>query len=186
MGETRVCPCKALGESRREFCTAVAALGLGAAAIAPAALSAAAGGLNPVLTGSSSAAEAQSFNLGAFSALPEDGSPVKKAIIADRQDGWTKFANVPVGAVWIRRVGDNAVEAYNVLCPHNGCFITYDSAEKRFKCPCHNAFFQLDGKQNGSSISPRDMDSLDAEVRDGSVFVKFQNFKFGCEEKVVV
>ncbi len=184
MESSRVCPCKALGESRRDFCAAIATIGLGAVSVAPAALSAAASGFSPLINQSGSAG-VQEFNLGELSQIPEDGSPVKKAIISDMQDGWTKYSNVPVGAVWIRRVGDT-VEAFNVLCPHNGCFIAYSEAEKRFKCPCHNAFFQLDGKQNGSSISPRDMDKLDAEVRDGIVYVKFQNFKFGCEQKISV
>ena len=182
MEETRVCPCKAMGESRREFCAAIAALGLGAAAVVPGAVAAFSGGFDPIMRGSA-AGETPEFNLGALSSLPEDGTPVKKAIIADKQDGWTKYSNVPVGAVWLRREGDK-VSAFNVLCPHNGCFIAFDPEGKQFKCPCHNAFFQLDGKQNGSSISPRDMDSLEVEVRDGNVFVKFQNFKFGCEEKV--
>lgn len=187
MDKDRVCPCKRLGESRREFCSSLGALGLGAAAIAPVALVAAGAGLNPLIDKglNQGGGSAQTFNMGTVASLPEDGTPVKKAIIADLYDGWIKHPNFPVGAIWLRRQGDK-VQAFNVLCPHNGCFIMFDQADNRFKCPCHNAFFDLTGKQNGSSISPRDMDELKVEIKEGSVFVQFQNFKFGCEDKVAV
>ena len=94
-----------MGESRREFCSAIAALGLGAVAVAPGVVAAFSGGFDPIMRGSA-AGETPEFNLGALSSLPEDGTPVKKAIIADKQDGWTKYSNVPVGAVWLRREGD--------------------------------------------------------------------------------
>ena len=83
MEETRVCPCKAMGESRREFCAAIASLGLGAAAVVPGAVAAFSGGFDPIMRGSA-AGETPEFNLGALASLPEDGTPVKKAIIADK------------------------------------------------------------------------------------------------------
>jgi menaquinol-cytochrome c reductase iron-sulfur subunit len=121
-------------------------------------------------------------------ALPQDGVPRKFPVIADRTDAWNKFLNVPVGAVYLRRTGDDKVEALNVVCPHAGCFVDFENANGRFHCPCHNSTFTVDGHiDSPSSPAPRGLDTLQVEVRkDGGVWVVFQNFKAGQKEKVPV
>jgi menaquinol-cytochrome c reductase iron-sulfur subunit len=121
-------------------------------------------------------------------ALPNDGVPRKFRVVADRQDAWNKFNNVPVGAVYLRRTGEKTVEAYNVVCPHAGCFVDYMPERKSYLCPCHNSTFAVDGKMNDpKSPSPRGLDTLEVEVRDGGeIWVKFQNFQAGHKEKVPV
>jgi len=115
-----------------------------------------------------------------LTALPEDGLPRKFPVIAGHTDAWNKFPPAPVGAVYLRRVG-KTVEALNVVCPHAGCFVDFDSEAKNFLCPCHNSSFALNGKINDpSSPTPRAMDKLTAEIRKGNeVWVKFQNFQAG-------
>ena len=53
-----------------------------------------------------------------------------------------------------------------------------------FFCPCHRATFDLAGKRlQATSHSPRDLDTLAAEVRNGTeVWVQFQNFKLGLPQ----
>ena len=101
-------------------------------------------------------------------ALPDDGSPQKFPVIADRTDAWNFFPNVPVGAVYLRRTGKDQVEALQVVCPHAGCSImlekkgpgTIIKGEKKvpdtfFFCPCHAASFDLAGKRlDDTSPSP--------------------------------
>ena len=53
-------------------------------------------------------------------ALPPDGQPRKFAVVADRLDGWNKFPNVPIGAVYLRRLPDNKVEASQRHLPARG------------------------------------------------------------------
>lgn len=121
-------------------------------------------------------------------ALPPDGVPRKFTIMADKSDAWNRYANVPVGAIYLRRSEANKVEALNVVCPHAGCFVDYVPARNGFFCPCHNSTFKLDGTiANPNSPSSRAMDSLPVEIRDGKeVWVKFQNFRSGLPEKVPV
>ena len=121
-------------------------------------------------------------------ALPQDGVPRKFPVIADRTDAWNKFLNVPVGAVYLRRTGDDKVEALNVVCPHAGCFVDFENANGRFHCPCHNSTFTLAGKiADRSSPAPRGLDSLDVEIRGGKeVWVTFQNYLAGRAEKIPV
>src|ERR1700722_18164505 len=38
-------------------------------------------------------------------ALPNDGVPRKFPVLAAKTDAWNKFANVPIGAVYLRRTG---------------------------------------------------------------------------------
>jgi len=120
-----------------------------------------------------------------LTALPEDGLPRKFSVIADHTDAWSKLPPSPVGAVYLRRVGQ-AVEAFNVVCPHAGCFVDFVSDKKSYLCPCHNSTFALNGKiSDPRSPSPRAMDKLLAEVRNGNeVWVKFQNFRAGEREQI--
>ena len=46
-------------------------------------------------------------------------------------------------------------------------------------------FRLLDGERT-NDIPPRPMDSLDAEVRDGEIWVKFQKFRAGIHERQAV
>src|SRR6266849_2532001 len=50
--------------------------------------------------------------------LPNDAVPRKFSVVSSRVDAWNKFSNVPIGAVYLRRMADDKVEALNVVCPH--------------------------------------------------------------------
>ena len=121
-----------------------------------------------------------------LNALPNDGQPRRFQIIADREDAWNKFPQVPVGAVYLRRVDETKVEALNVTCPHAGCPVEFKPDTGSFLCPCHDSKFKLDGAlADLKSPSPRALDALDVEIRNGSeVWVKFQNFEAGKAKKI--
>ncbi len=123
-----------------------------------------------------------------LTSLPEDGEPRKFSVLATRVDAWNRTPNVPIGAVYLQRLKDNKVRALNVVCPHAGCFVDYRSANNNYFCPCHNSSFALDGKvQDPKSPSPRGLDELPVEIRNGSeVWVTFQNFRAGVHEKIPV
>jgi menaquinol-cytochrome c reductase iron-sulfur subunit len=122
-----------------------------------------------------------------LAALPENGEPRKFTVLATKVDAWNRTPNVPVGAVYLQRVGDK-VRALNVVCPHAGCFVDFRPQQNCFLCPCHDSRFALDGKiQNPSSPSPRGLDELTVEIRNGGeVWVQFQNFRAGVHEKIPV
>src|SRR6266540_455312 len=77
----------------------------------------------------------------ALDALPEDGVPPKFPVLATRTDAWNKFTQVPVGAIYLRRLSGGKLQAFNVVCPHAGCFVDFDAERGRFLCPCHNSTF---------------------------------------------
>ena len=128
------------------------------------------------------------IRVASIDSLPADGIPRKFSVVADRFDAWNKSPHVPIGVVYLRRTGENKVEAMNVVCPHLGCFVDYLPREKAFACPCHNSKFALDGTiADPKSPSPRPLDALGVEVRNETeVWVRFQNFLAGKSEKIPV
>lgn len=128
----------------------------------------------------------QLVRVATLNALPDDGVPRKFAVLASRVDAWNKSPETAVGAVYLRREKGGQPRAFNVVCPHAGCFVDYMDARNCFLCPCHNSTFALDGKINDpKSPSPRGLDELAVEVKnDGEVWVKFQNFRAGITDKI--
>jgi menaquinol-cytochrome c reductase iron-sulfur subunit len=171
-------------KSRRGFFEKVSAVLFGGFALLVPGLTGLIAFLNPLRQKSQSG---QFMRLASLDVLPEDGTPRKTPVIADRNDAWNRFPAEAIGAVFLRRVGGE-VKALQVTCPHAGCSIGLQGAPEggKFLCPCHNASFDLDGKRTDKiSPSPRDMDSLEVEIRNNSeVWVKFQTFHLGTATKV--
>lgn len=110
------------------------------------------------------------------------------AVVAERIDVWTRHERVPIGAVYLRRVGEQ-VKAFNVVCPHLGCAVE-TLADGAFFCPCHESEFDQAGRivpvtrKGNATVALRGLDELDVQVREGKVFVRFQNFRPGIAEKI--
>lgn len=183
---------------RRGFLRQAVAIGCGAAALAVPTVAGIVTFIDPVLPkpqpeqGDAAEAKKDDFlRLASLEALPDDGTPLKVSVIAARTDAWSRFPNEPIGAVYLARVGgksSNKVLALQVVCPHAGCSINYDASAKKYFCPCHAASFDMSGaRTDATSPSPRNMDSLDVDIRDkNQVFVKFESFRLGIAEKVVL
>ncbi len=169
-------------QQRRGFFAKALAVVMGGAALAIPAAAGAVSFLNPLRQKGSAGKLLRLANL---ETLPEDGTPRKFPVVMDRTDAWSHFANEPVGAVFLRRTKDG-VEALQVICPHAGCYVGFDEANKRFYCPCHQASFDLDGKRlDEKSPSPRDLDMLEVELRNkNEVWVKYETFRTGTPQKV--
>src|SRR5215475_13065061 len=78
------------------------------------------------------------IRLTTLDSLPDDGVPRKFPVLSSRVDAWNKFSEVPIGAVYLRRSG-NQVQAFNVVCPHAGCFVDFLPERGVYLCPCHNS-----------------------------------------------
>lgn len=136
--------------------------------------------------GSEGAAAGRPFRrVASLDMLPADGTPVQVPVIADLTDAWNREPNQPIGAVYLRRKG-NDVECFNAICPHAGCFVGYAADRNCFACPCHTSSFKLDGERIMPSPSPRSMDALkvdETRLKDGEVWVQFCNYYPGHEER---
>jgi menaquinol-cytochrome c reductase iron-sulfur subunit len=171
-------------DNRRSFLEKAVAVICGGGALLVPALVGVVSFLNPLRQKSQSG---QFMRLASLDMLPEGGAPQKVSVVADRTDAWSTYPAEPIGAVYLSRKG-NEVAALQVICPHAGCSINFESTPKggKFFCPCHSANFDLAGKRtDATSPSPRDMDSLEVEIRNqNEVWVKFQTFGVGSANKV--
>ena len=123
-----------------------------------------------------------------LAALPENGEPRQFPVRATRVDAWNRSPNVPIGAVYLQRLPGGSVRAFNVVCPHAGCFVDFRPERNCYLCPCHNSTFELDGQiKDHASPAPRGLDDLPVEIRpNGEIWVRFQNFRPGEKERVAV
>ena len=134
-------------------------------------------------TGANQRKDAEGFLLiTSADSLPTDGTPRMFQAIDDLQDAWNKFPNTAIGAVFLYKGSDGKVVCYNARCPHLGCTVAFKSAEEGYLCPCHASSFDLAGKP-ANDIPPRPLDELEVKEVRGMIWVKFQNFRAGTEEK---
>ncbi|MHC1763287.1 MAG: ubiquinol-cytochrome c reductase iron-sulfur subunit [Verrucomicrobiia bacterium] len=171
--------------SRRKFLAGACSVGLGALAVLPPVAAGVMVVLDPLrkAAGTNALVRVTTLDL-----LPEDGVPRKLPIVASQTDAWTKSPSTPIGAVYLRRTGPKEVKAFNVVCPHLGCYVEFEAGRQGFICPCHNSAFGLDGSvSDPKSPSPRGLDELEVEIRNESeVWVKFQNFLTSQTRKIPV
>ncbi len=129
--------------------------------------------------------------LTAVEALQPKGAPQLFKVVAERKDGWTRHPLTEIGSVFVQRVGEGeAVEdfqVFNASCPHLGCAVEYLAEEGNFSCPCHSSTFASTGEVlNPDSPSPRGLDSLRVEIREGDLWVEYLNFKANIKQKLPV
>lgn len=123
--------------------------------------------------------------VGAASALVPDGPPTLFQVIGTKVDAWTTYPQTSLGAVYVRQRSDGGLLAFNARCTHLGCSVSYRPDQQKYVCPCHTSAFNLDG-QRTNEIPPRNLDELEVKIVDNEVWVRFQNFRAGQEEKIPV
>jgi Rieske Fe-S protein len=174
-------------EPRRNFFTQLAAVVVGGVAgLVPLAVGLATF-INPLRKSVKEKLEPSGSDQGFYKVTTLDSltaTPQAFKIIADRKDAWNAFPKDAIGSVYLSRLEGDKVLAFNVTCPHAGCAVDWRSAKKAYHCPCHNSAFAADGSRAPESPSARDLDSLDVEIRDGAVWVKYQDFKTGEKKKL--
>lgn len=119
-----------------------------------------------------------------LNALPLGEGPRLFQVFVERTDAWTRHSGSAVGAVYLERLEEATVRAFQAACPHLGCAVEWRKEMKKFYCPCHNSSFTAAGGIIPPSPAARGLDTLSVEIREGSeVWVRFQDFKAGVKEK---
>ncbi len=167
-------------KGRRRFLTMAAALA-GTAVAALAAIPGFSVILDPLLRRRGSADDF--LPIGDASVLADH--PVSLPVIGEKVDEWTRAPHVQLGTVWLQKGEGDEIIAMSAECPHLGCKIDFDREHDQFVCPCHDSSFGLDGSVK-EGPSPRAMDRLTAEVRDGVIEVQFKRFRTQSEDQVEI
>lgn len=141
--------------------------------------------LDPVKKSTAGGVKVPWSKVALLASLPDDGTPAKFEVVQEEVvDAWTTYRDVPVGAVYLTRNGEDVV-AFNLKCPHLGCAIDFRKQTNDYFCPCHNSAFALDGSvTTENSPSPRGMDTMETKVENGHVWIRFQHFRPNIAEKV--
>lgn len=87
--------------------------------------------------------------------------------------------------VWVAKKSPDDIKVFSPICTHLGCRYNWDAEKKMFVCPCHNSVFTIDGKYvSGPAL--RGLDTLPKEVKEGTLYVKYEKFKVGIPEKEII
>ncbi len=115
-----------------------------------------------------------------FASLTE---PALRTIQIEQIDGWRRM--VSEKAVYITRDERNELRVLTSVCPHLGCTVPWNKGKSQFICPCHGGTFTKDGSRvSGPSL--RGMDTLETEIQDGQLMVRFQYFRQLVADKEVI
>ena len=172
------------GDDRREFLKRSACVALGTACMA---VPAAAGIYVLAAPLGKKAGDGSWVQLTRLEALPIGAAARLFQVVIERTDAWTRHPRSAVGAVFLQRLEERTVRAFQAACPHLGCAVEWRGESSKFFCPCHNSSFTADGAIVAPSPAARGLDTLAVEIRgDGEVWVRFQDFKAGVKEKLPV
>jgi menaquinol-cytochrome c reductase iron-sulfur subunit len=116
------------------------------------------------------------------SSLP-DGKPVRLNFSTQTEDAY--LYQTAVSSVWVVRNSPAEITVYSPVCPHLGCYYNWNPQNEHFECPCHNSVFSINGKVLAGP-SPRPLDTLSSRIENGTLFVRWEQFKAGIPEKVPV
>ena len=114
--------------------------------------------------------------------LPE-GQPVEIKFSAMREDAY-HYANV-LHSVWVIRHSPEHITVFSPVCPHLGCHFLWDPKVERFECPCHASGYSMDGKVLYGP-APRPLDVLTHKIENGELFVRWERFRVGTPDRVVI
>lgn len=84
---------------------------------------------------------------------------VNQAVAFTFPDASSPCALVKMGSPVLGGVGPNQdIVAYSTMCTHMGCPVSYDSAQRVFKCPCHFSIF--DAEKAGAMVCGQATENL--------------------------
>ncbi|MCJ7498521.1 MAG: ubiquinol-cytochrome c reductase iron-sulfur subunit, partial [candidate division Zixibacteria bacterium] len=111
------------------------------------------------------------------------GKPVRLNFSTQTEDAY--LYQTAVSSVWVIKNSSSEVTVYSPVCPHLGCYYNWNPQNEHFECPCHNSVFSISGKVLAGP-SPRQLDTLSSRIENGTLFVRWEQFKAGIPEKVPV
>jgi menaquinol-cytochrome c reductase iron-sulfur subunit len=110
-------------------------------------------------------------------------TPVQRSLTVEEVDGWRKAVSEKV--VYVTKNPQGQLDVLSAVCPHLGCSVQWQASKQQFICPCHGAVFSPDGTRLGGP-APRAMDTLQSQIQNGHLMVKYQYFRQLVPTKEVV
>lgn len=95
--------------------------------------------------------------------------PIMRALPVEHEVGWAITTKQQV--VYVLPKNDHKV--VSAICPHEGCPVLWDNAEKNFLCPCHDSRFSDSGAHLTGPASG-DLAPVKSKVEAGVLNVKLE------------
>ncbi len=90
-----------------------------------------------------------------------------------------------LNSAWVLKKSDTEVTVFSPICTHLGCHYAWNGDTGHFECPCHASVFAPDGRVL-SGPAPRPLDALPAKIENGVLFVRWERFRTGSPQKIIV
>ena len=88
------------------------------------------------------------------------------------KDAWLGEQETPLTA-WVYKEGDQVI-ALSPICKHLGCTVAWGTDSKKpnqFFCPCHNGYYEKNGKNVPGTPPMQPLDTYQVEVKNGQVYL---------------
>ena len=133
--------------------------------------------------------------MGAVMGIPIIGYVIDPALKNQESDEWISFGpleNYPIGiptpfsftqtkvngwerttlsyGTYVLRKSENEIEILSNRCTHLSCRVTWVEEEHAYKCPCHDARFDIEGNVVYGP-PPRPLDTYPYKIEDGILFI---------------
>ena len=117
-----------------------------------------------------------------FDSLIEE-QPTKLNFQFINKDAYLK--NNEIQQIWVIKHSSKKATVFSPICPHLGCRYNWNSNIKKFVCPCHVSIFTRTGEVV-SGPAPRPLDTLPSKIENGTLYVKWEEFKPGLSKKIEI
>lgn len=97
----------------------------------------------------------------------------------EAKDGWLTAKARRLA--YVKRERGGQIVAISAGCTHLGCIVTWDEAEKIFKCPCHDGRFDVDGKVIGGP-PPAPLKRHKTRTDNGKIFLATEPLPLGGDK----
>jgi len=122
-------------------------------------------------------------DIGPVSDFASVTTAVQRSITVEQIDGWRKW--VSEKTIYLTKDPTGQLQVLSSVCPHLGCSVQWRDAKHEFECPCHAAAFAPDGSKTGGP-APRGMDTLQTQIQNGRLMVRYQYFRQLVPTKEVI
>lgn len=99
-----------------------------------------------------------------------DGVPTLFTFTRTKVNGWEKTVNSY--GVYVLRRGEQ-ISVLSNRCTHLSCRVKWNEETSAYRCPCHDAYFSIDGQVLGGP-PPKPLDAIESSVEDGKIFINWK------------
>ena len=96
------------------------------------------------------------------------GSPTLFNFTLTTVNGWERSSKSY--GVFVLRSKDGSVEVLSDVCTHLSCRVNWSEENQEFACPCHAAYFDLNGDVK-SGPPPRALDKFETKLEEDQLFI---------------